>query len=94
MRDRTELKTPVAVKTKDLSEKGKKMDKLMFKDHYKISLRVLGITVGWAVALGAIGYFLDQATGKAPAFTILGVVVSIPFAQYTIYKNIKRLTEI
>ena len=82
------------VKKPELSEKGKKLDKLMFKEHYKISLRVLGITVGWAGVLGAIGYCLDQISGKSPAFTILFVVVSIPFAQYTIYKNIKRLTEI
>jgi F0F1-type ATP synthase assembly protein I len=94
MKEKLEIETPKTGKNNELSEKGKKLDSLMFREHYKISLRVLGITVGWALALGAIGYFLDQMTGKAPAFTILGVVVSIPFAQYTIYKNIKRLTEI
>jgi F0F1-type ATP synthase assembly protein I len=74
-------------------KKTSKLERLMFSEHYKITLRVITITVGSMAILAGGGYLLDQQLGTYPTMFIAGLVLAFPVTQVVIYKTFKQVTD-
>ena len=70
-----------------------KLEKLMFSEHYKITFRVIAITLTTLAIFAGGGYLLDQQLGTYPTIFIVGLVLAFPVTQLVIYKTFKQVTE-
>lgn len=73
--------------------KPSKLERLIFQEHFKITFRVIGITVGLMALLGGGGYLLDQQLGTYPFIFIGGLIIAFPVIQVVIYFTFKKLTD-
>lgn len=71
----------------------KPLHHLMFAGHLKITIRVLGITIGTMAILGGIGYLLDKQLNTYPTVFIIGLFIAFPITQLAIYKTFKKLSK-
>lgn len=70
-----------------------KLEKMMFSEHYKITFRVIAITISTMAILAGGGYLLDQQLGTYPTAFIVGLVLAFPVTQLVIYKTFKKVTD-
>lgn len=88
-----EIKEINSEEKKEKSAHLKKLDDMLFSKHWQITIRVVAITLATIAVFGGIGYLVDKFLESSPAFTIIGAVVSYPFAQLVIYKTFKKITK-
>lgn len=76
-----------------MSKDKSKLEKLMFQEHYKITIRVIAITVSVMALLGGGGYLLDKQLGTDPYIFIAGILLAFPVIQVVIYYTFKQITD-
>lgn len=59
---------------------------LIFSGHYRVSIMVALISIGFIVLFGFIGFQLDILLGSKPILMLLGLVISFPVSQIVLYK--------
>jgi F0F1-type ATP synthase assembly protein I len=70
-----------------------KLEKMMFSEHYKITFRVIAITISTMAILAGGGYLIDKQLETYPTIFIIGLVLAFPITQLVIYKTFKQVTD-
>ncbi len=62
-------------------------------NHFRITIRVILITVVVIGSIAAFGWYMDKTFGTKPVGLISGLVIGFPMTQLIIYKTFKKFSE-
>ncbi len=69
------------------------LEGLVGKEHWRIAVRTLGITLLIVLLFAGVGYGLDLVFNRRPLFLIILLILSFFVTQIVLVKYIKKLTK-
>lgn len=65
-------------------------EKIIFKQHYRITLRTFSITLLFSLIVFSFAYYLDSYFNTKHTILIATIVISYPIIQGIVYKYLKK----
>jgi len=90
MRAKKIMDNKLSDKTEGEKSIKKKDFPLLNFNHIKRFSIVISITLIIVLGLVALGYWLDKKFDTKPWFLLIGLIISFPIAQITVYKKMKQ----